>query len=70
MPSINVPDLHSKEFWRTARALLWSLIVAYSAVVFLGILTPPEPIAGIMSVITLIAVWVVVYQFLFGKRNT
>jgi hypothetical protein len=68
MPSINVPDFTSKEFWRTARSLIWSLIVAYAAVVFLGVLTPPEPIASFMSIVTLIAVWVVVYNFLFAKR--
>lgn len=69
MPSINVPDLNSKEFWRNARSLLWSLIVAYAAVVFLGVLTPPEPIASFMSIVTLVAVWVVVYNFLFQRRS-
>lgn len=69
MPTVNVPDLNSKEFWRTARRLFWSLLVAYSAVVFAGILTPPPAIAGFMSLITLIAVWVVVYNFLFSRRD-
>ncbi|NBX04466.1 MAG: hypothetical protein EBR02_10505 [Alphaproteobacteria bacterium] len=69
MPSINVPDFTSKEFWRTARSLIWSLIVAYAAVVFLGVLTPPEPIKSFMSIVTLVAVWVVVYNFLFGRRS-
>lgn len=68
MPAINVPDFTSKEFWKTARSLLWSFLVAYAAVVFLGILTPPEPIASFMSIVTLVAVWVVVYNFLFAKK--
>lgn len=67
MPSINVPDLNSKEFWKTARSLLWSLIVAYAGAVFLGVLVPPEPIASVMSIVTLIALWVVVYNFLFAR---
>ncbi len=69
MPSVNLPDPTSKEFWRTARYLLWSFLVAYAAVVFFGIMTPPEPIASFMAFVTLIAAWVVAFNLLFGRKT-
>ena len=69
MPSVNLPDLNSKELWRKLRYLLWSFLVAYAAVVFFGVMTPPEPIAAFMSFVILVAVWVVAYNFLFGRKT-
>jgi len=69
MPSVNLPDLNSKELWRKLRYLLWSFLVAYAAVVFFGIMVPPEPIAWFMAFVILAAIWVVAYNFLFGRKT-
>jgi hypothetical protein len=69
MPSVNLPDFNSKEMWRNLRYLFWSFLVAYSVVVFFGIMVPPEPIAGFMSFVILVAVWVVAYNFLFSRKT-
>ena len=70
MPSVNLPDLNSKEMWRNLRYLFWSFLVAYAAVVFFGIMTPPEPIASFMAFVMLGAVWVVAYNLLFNRKQT
>jgi hypothetical protein len=69
MPTVTVPDFNSKDLWRTCRALFWSFLVAFVAAVYLGVLTPPEPIAAFMGVVTLIALWVVVYNIYVAMKG-
>lgn len=52
-----------KKLYRAARRLLWAFILAFVAVVGTGFMTPPEPVASVMSIVILIAAVVVLYHF-------
>lgn len=69
MPSVNVPDLNSKEFWKSARLLLWSLIVTLAVLDFLNLVTIPEPVAGFVAFTYFVAMWVVVYHAIQALRK-
>ena len=64
MASVNLPDLNAKETWRSARLLLWSLIVTVAILDFLNVITIPEYFAGFTMLTYVIAGWVVTYNLL------
>lgn len=59
----------SKVNWKLLRDLMWAGLAAYALVVFFKLLTPPEPIAAFMGIITLVAVWTVIYNLVFARKT-
>lgn len=70
MPSINVPDMNSKEFWRNCRLLLWSLIATVALLDFINMIDIPEYFSGFKLLTYIVAGWVILYHALeaFKKR--
>lgn len=64
---ISVPDIDVKLFWRRSRAMLWTLLCAFAAGVFLGVIQPPEFLAGLMGVVYLVALIAFFWPY-FAKR--
>lgn len=59
-----------KPFWRKARLLLWSFIVAFAALQIFGLVQPPEPIAAFMALVYIVAAWVVAYHLIERVKGT
>jgi hypothetical protein len=64
MPTVNVPDFNSKDFWRKSRLLLWSLIVTVAILDATNLVKIPEPFVGFTMMTYIVAGWVVVYHFI------
>lgn len=69
MPTVNIPEFNSKELWFNLRALFWSGLLAFVALVWLGVITPPEPIAAFMGLVTFIAFWVAIYNIYLALKG-
>lgn len=62
MASVTIPDMNSKEVWRKARLLLWSLIGAVVILDAFNVITIPEYFAGFTMLTYVVAVWVALYH--------
>lgn len=69
MPTVNVPDFNSKEFWRNCRLLLWSLIATVALLDFLNVITIPEYFAGFTMLTYVVAGWVVIFHLLEAMKK-
>ena len=62
MATIELPEFGGKEFWRNARLLLWSLIVALAALQAFGLVKIPAYFSGMLMLTYLVAGWIVAYH--------
>lgn len=69
MATIELPELGGKEFWRNARLLLWSLIVALAALQAFGLIKIPEYFSGMLMFTYLVAGWIVAYHLIKRWRG-
>lgn len=59
-----------KAFWRNARLLLWSFIVAFAALDLFNLVKPPAEIAALMFLVYVAAAWVIAYHALQKLRGS
>lgn len=69
MATIELPELGGKEFWRNARLLLWSFIVAMAALQWAGLVKVPEYFGGMLTLTYIVAGWIVSYNLLKKWRT-
>ena len=65
--TFNAPDLDAKMMWRRLRAILWTLLCAFAAGVFLQIIPVPEFLAGMIGWVYFAALTVFFWPY-FAKR--
>lgn len=69
MASLEIPDFNSKDLWRRARLLLWSLIVTVAVLDFANLITIPEYFAGFTLLTYVAAGWVLVYHAIEAMKK-
>lgn len=69
MATIELPELGGKEFWRNARLLFWSFIIAFAALDLFNLVEPPTWIAPFMFIVYIASAWVIVYHALQALRK-
>lgn len=55
--------------WKLLRDIMWSGLAAYVLLVFLKVVTPPEPIAFLMAWATFIALTVALFNLVFRRKT-
>ena len=69
MATVNLPDVNSKEFYRNARLLFWSLLLAVVALDLFNLIQIPEYFAGFTMLTYIVSFWVVSYSLLYVNRG-
>lgn len=69
MATVNLPDVNSKEFYRNARLLFWSLLLAVVALDLFNLIQIPEYFAGFTMLTYIVSFWVVAYHALEAMKK-
>lgn len=69
MATVNLPDVNSKEFYRNARLLFWSLLLAVVALDLFNLIQIPEYFAGFTMLTYIVSFWVVSYHALEAMKK-
>lgn len=62
MPEVKWTDQDRKEFWRSLRAGLWTLIVVLAILLLFKVVEAPEGLRPWIFLVYFIALWVPVYK--------
>jgi hypothetical protein len=69
MATIELPSFSGKDFWRNARLLFWSFMIAFVALDIFNLVEPPAFIAPFMYLLYIGSAWVVAYHFLQAMKK-